>query len=519
MTYDAIVVGAGAGGGVVAYVLASRGARVLLLEQGGKVDFASSGRDPLRNHRLSQYGDNTDLGPDARRVFVDPGGIPTIVRSYQAGYNHNATAVGGGTPVYGAQGWRFDPRDFQMATEYGVPDGSSLADWPFGRAELDPWYAIVEHEIGLASDLPDAPMPPTALPEKGRRLAVAAGELRWSARRVPLLINSVPRDGRPACVNCQHCVGFACPVDAKNGTQNTVIPRALATGNLTLRTGATARRLILDDGERGVAYVHEGREIEVRAPVVVVSCGAVETARLLLLSGIENDAIGRHLQGHYYHGAHGLFNDPVWDGIGPGASVATTQFNHGNDGVIGGAMLADDFIALPISFAKGSRPPGVPGWGAPFVEWMRRAYPRYVSAVGPVQEIPSPDCRVTLDAWVTDALGRPVARLSGTTHPETVRTAAAMNVRGAEWLRAAGCETVWSGEPSLRLSAGQHQAGTCRMGEDPRTSVVDPEGQVHGFPGLYVADGSVHVTNGGFNPVLTIMALAWRTASHIEQGS
>ena len=518
MSYDAIVIGAGAGGGVAAYVLASRGARVLLLEEGPWIDLASSGRDPLRNHRLSQYGDNTGLPDDARRVIVSPEGAPTVVRGYQPGYNHIATGVGGGTSVYGAQAWRFDPLDFRMASTYGVPEGSSLADWPFGREELDPWYAIIEREIGLASDAADAPMPPTALPEKGRRLAEAAQDLGWPARRVPLLINSVPRDGRAACVNCQHCVSFACPVDAKNGTQNTVIPRALATGNLTLLTGAVALRVLLEDGEaRGVAYLHEGREIEARAATVVVACGAIETARLLLLSGVEGDALGRNLQGHYYHGAHGVLPDPVWDGIGPGASVATTRFNHGSEGVIGGAMLADDFIALPIWFAKGPRPAGVPGWGASFAEWMRHAYPRYVSAVGPVQEIPSPECRVTLDPWVKDGYGRPVARLSGTTHPETVRTAAAMNARGEEWLRAAGCETVWTVEPTLRLSGGQHQAGTCRMGEDARTSVVDPQGRVHGVSGLHIADGSVHVTNGGFNPVLTIMALAWRTALGIDR--
>lgn len=515
MNYDAIVVGAGAGGGVTAYVLASRGARVLLLEQGPWLDFASTGRDPLRNHRLSQYGDNTGLTGDERRVVVDPSGNPSIVRSYQPGYNHNAAGVGSGTLVYGAQGWRFDPLDFRMASTYGVPEGSSLADWPFGREELDPWYEIAEREIGLASDQPGSPMPPTALPEKGRRLALAAEAQGWDARRVPLLINSVPRDGRAACVHCQHCVGFACPVDAKNGTQNTVIPRALATGNLTLLTGATGLRVVLGDGAEGVVYVHEGREVEARAPVVVAAGGAIETARLLLLSGVQNDALGRNLQGHYYHGASGLFPDPVWDGVGPGASVATTRFNHGNDGVVGGGMLADDFIMLPVAFAKGARPPGVPAWGEGFREWMRHAYPRFVTATGPVQEIPHPECRVTLDPWVKDALGRPVARLSGTTHPETVRTSVFMNRRGEEWLRAAGCETVWSSEPTLRLSGGQHQAGTCRMGEDPRTSVVDPAGRVHGVRGLYVADGSVHVTNGGFNPVLTILALAWRTASGI----
>lgn len=517
--YDAIVVGAGAGGGVAAYVLASRGARVLLLEQGPWLDFATTGRDHLRNHRLAQYGDNTGLDPEANpRTFVDPNGVPRVVRSYQGGYNHNAAAVGSGTLVYGAQAWRFHPLDFRMASEYGVPEGSSLADWPFGAEELRPWYETVEREIGVAGDQEGHPMPPTPLPEKGRRMARAAEGLGWETRRVPLLINSVPRDGRPACVNCQHCVGFACPVDAKNGTQNTVIPRALATGNLTLLTRASVLRVDTESGRAtGVTYVHEGVEQKAQANAVVVACGAIETARLLLLSGVHSDDLGRHLQGHYYNGAQGLFPDPVWDGIGPGASVATTRFNHGNDGIVGGAMICDDFIATPISLAKGSRPAGIPGWGQAHKDWMRYAYPRFVTAGGPVQEIPHAECRVTLDPWVKDTLGRPVARLSGTTHPETVRTAAFMNRKGAEWLRAAGCDTVWISEPDLRLSAGQHQAGTCRMGEDPRTSVVDPHGRVHGVEGLYVADGSVHVTNGGFNPVLTIMALAWRTAAAIDR--
>ena len=513
--YDAVVVGAGAGGGVAAYVLASRGAKVLLLEQGPWLDLASTGRDHLRNHRLTQYGDNTGIDPEARRVLVSADGTPQIVRPHQGGFNLNAVAVGSGTLVYGAQAWRFHPKDFRMASEYGVPEGSSLADWPFGYEELAPWYGRVEHEIGVASDDPGTPMPPTALPEKGRRLAAAAKGLGWDVQRVPLLINSVPRHGRAACVNCQHCVGYACPTDAKNGTQNTVIPRALETGNVTLLTGAVARSILFGDGAEGVSYVHEGREHEARAPVVVAACGAIETARLLLLSGVQNDNVGRNLQGHYYHGARGLMPDPVWDGVGPGASVATLRFAHGNEGVIGGAMLADDFVATPISFAKSPRPPGVPGWGRAFTDWVRGAYPRFVTASGPVQEIPSAECRVTLDPWVRDGLGLPVARLSGTTHPETVRTGQAINARGAEWLRAAGCETVWSDTPTLRLSAGQHQAGTCRMGEDARTSVVDPQGRVHGVRGLYVADGSVHVTNGAFNPVLTIMATAWRTAAGI----
>jgi len=116
---------------------------------------------------------------------------------------------------------------------------------------------------------------------------------------------------------------------------------------------------------------------------------------------------------------------------------------------------------------------------------------------------------------VRDTFGLPVARLSGTTHPETVRTAEFMRARAEEWLRASGAERVWSWPVEKKFSAGQHQAGTCRMSADPRDGVTDPFGRVHGHDHLFVCDGSLHVTNGGFNPALTIMALAFRTAEHI----
>jgi choline dehydrogenase-like flavoprotein len=149
--------------------------------------------------------------------------------------------------------------------------------------------------------------------------------------------------------------------------------------------------------------------------------------------------------------------------------------------------------------------------------FMRENYTRVMRVTGPVQEIPSPDARVTLDPAVRDRWGQPVARLSGATHPETLRTAALMLEHAKEWLTASGAVRVWGKPPRLRLSAGQHQAGTCRMGDDPRTSVVDAWGRVHGHDNLFVADGSVHVTNGGFNPVLTILALAFRTSEHLAR--
>ena len=205
----------------------------------------------------------------------------------------------------------------------------------------------------------------------------------------------------------------------------------------------------------------------------------------------------------------------MYDGVGPGCSLATCEFNHGNDGLIGGGMLTDEDIVTPITFWKRDYPPDVPRWGLAAKHFMRDNFCRINDIKGPVQEIPNPDARVQVNPAVRDRYGIPVAHLSGTSHQETVRTASFMRERAIEWLRASGAVKVWGQKPPQYLSGGQHQAGTCRMGEDPAHSVVDSFCRVHSQSNLFVADGSPHVTNGGFNPVETIMALAWRTADNI----
>lgn len=537
LEYDAIVIGAGAAGGIVACVLAEAGKRVLLLERGRALAHADVGRDHLRNHRLGRYGHNTGPDPgDNPRVFVDPRGGEHLVRPHQPGYHNNAVCVGAGTRVYGGMAWRFLPDDFRMATRYGVPEGSTLADWPVAYADLEPYYDRAEWEIGVAGEAEGNPLqgprsrpyPLPPLPANPQRTILEAGARALGLRTFPppVLINTVPRDGRPACIRCGMCVGFACPSDARNGIHNTAVPRALATGRCMLRTEAMVERVHLDRRGHvaGVSYYVDGRREVATARATIVSCGAVESARLLLNSttddqprglGNDHDQVGRHLQGHYYPGAYGLMDDPCHDGLGPGISVATCDYNHGNADLIGGAMLANEFIKLPASHYHMPWPPGTPRWGAAAKRFMRESYTRTVHIQGPVQEIPSPDSRVTVDPRVRDRWGIPVARLSGLAHPETVRTADYIRLRAEEWLHAAGAVRVWSEPPRLTLSAGQHQAGTCRMGTDPRSSVTDPWGRVHGHENLFVVDGSLHVTNGGLNPVLTIMALAFRSAEHI----
>jgi choline dehydrogenase-like flavoprotein len=371
-------------------------------------------------------------------------------------------------------------------------------------------------------------MPPVQLNRQGALMRRGADALGWPTLAVPLLINSTPYLGRPACIHCQHCIGFACPVDAKNDSQNTLLVRGRATGRVEVVTEAMVEQVDTVEGRVvGVTYFdRDDQRRSASAEVVVLAAGAIETARLKLNSrspehprglGNDHDQVGRNLQGHYYPGAVGLMSEPVHDGIGPGVTTAITQFNHGNADLIGGGMIADEFVVLPIIFWARNLPPDLPRWGAEAKRFMRDNYTRVARVMGPVQEIPSPDARVTLDPQVRDRWGIPVVRLSGATHPETVRTAEFMYARSREWLTASGAERIWGSPPRLKLSGGQHQAGTCRMGDDPTTSVTDRWSRVHGHDNLYLADGSVHVTNGGFNPVLTIMALAFRTAERIAQ--
>jgi choline dehydrogenase-like flavoprotein len=537
--YDAIVVGSGAGGGVAAEALAASGRSVLVLEYG---DWPTSTEltDHLRNAR-SISGLDPRTGPptagNPRSVRI--GGRTLTVGPAEGAWSNNAATVAGGTRVYGAQAWRFSPEDLRMASRYGVPDGSSLADWPITYDDLEPYYTRAEWEIGVngaAGGDPwaghrsrDFPMAPLRNNRFGELLQDAAAKLGYGTVRIPLLINSGEYLGRSGCVQCAQCIGFACPVDAKNGSQNTTLARAFATGRCRILPSARAERILTDPAGRvrGVAVVGERDGVvwrrEVLAEEVVVAGGAVESARLLLSStsdrepnGIGNntDQVGRNLQGHVYTGALAVFDEEIVDLVGPGPSVATCDFRHGTDGVVGGGMLANDFVLTPaITFRHLADTGLVPRHGRAAKAGMRDLARRIQRVVGPIQEVPRSDSRVTLDRSLRDRFGNPVASLSGSIHEEDVRTQEMLRERAVEWLGAAGATHIVPErlrQAGTGPSGGQHQAGTCRMGTDPATSVTDPFGRVWGHDNLRVADASLLVTNGGVNPVLTIMANAMR---------
>ena len=529
---NAVVVGAGAAGGIVAKELATAGLSVVLLERGKWYTANDCRKDDLRNQRVTVLGNA--FGPEDEgnpRVWVDPNGVPHTALASEGSYQNDAACVGGGTLSYGAQAWRYLPQDFRMRSTYGAPQGSSLEDWPISYDDLEPFYEKAEYEIGISGDYSGTPfhgprrrplpMPPLPPGREWEILEPAAKRLGLHPFHIPMARNSVPYNGRGPCMRCRWCCGFACEVDAKNGSQNTVIPIALNTGNCELRTECMVKEILTDERgrARGVAYFDaRGHLQEQLSDIVVVSGCATESARLLLNSrsrlfpdGLGNryDQVGRNLQGHHYTGAVGYFDFDTYDDIGPGATIAISDYNHGTPGLCGGGMLANEFIRLPIHMID-RLPADTPRWGLGHKQAMRAWHKRTIVIMGPTQQIPTAEGRVTLDPTVRDKWGLPVVRLSGNVHPDTFEIGDVQARRAEAWLKEAGAvsTSLMAGRPEL-VSAGQHQAGTCRMGNDPRSSVVNRFCQIHDVDNLFAIDSSVHVTNGGFNPALTIMAVAY----------
>lgn len=536
--FNAIVVGSGAGGGIVAKELAVAGLTVALMERGDWPVYDEHINDELISQRAMVLA--AVSGPDWKknpRVYVHPDGRRETVLGNDGRYSPLAACVGSGTVTYGAMAWRYMEEDFKLKTTYGEVAGSTLEDWPVTYQELEPYYEKAEWEIGVAGEMganpfeaprkKGFPMPPFEPCKEGRIISEAARNIGLHPFPIPMLRNSVPYNNRPGCIRNRNCVGFQCPVDAKNGTQNTVIPEALSTGNCKLFTNAFVVEILSksNGNVKGVRYIdHAKREQIITSDIIVVSSSATESARLMLNSkttlfpnglGNNNDWVGRNLQGHAYTGAFGLFEEEIKEYAGPGATIGIGDFNHHNPGIIGGGVICNEFNVLPYQFSQ-SRPPGEPMWGKKHKEYQLKNLKRFSGLHGPIQEMPMFESRVTIDPVVKDYWGVPVVALSGTRHPLDHEHCKFLSARAEEIIIEAGAYKTWQSVGGKGGPSGhQHQCGTLRMGDDPHTSVVNKYGKVHDIDNLFVADGSVLVTGGGFNPVLTIMAVAYHTSDYI----
>jgi choline dehydrogenase-like flavoprotein len=536
---EVCIIGAGAGGAVAAWALTRLGVSVLLLEAGPRFapeaygthrpdweltpsPFERASRDPGNPSYESAAGSRLDpdfahLGSQTPTAFARP----RRRRRRDFFYSH-AIGVGGSTLHYQGEAHRFPAHAFRMRSERGL-----AADWPLGYEDLAPYYERVEELLGVAGDPANPfkpargayPYPAHPLSEASRRLGKAARGLGWELLPNPLAILPRPRPDREACHYCNGCVR-GCAVGAKGSVDVAVIPEAERTGRLRLVTGFWAGALEHGPDGRISAVLgtdETGREQRHRARAFVLAAGAIETPRLLLNSaggahphgvGNAHDQVGRNLMELLYVVRRGLFDRPCETYAGVPIDSRVWNFNGaGSDGA--GFVLGPTcgIFEGPVGYAL----EGAEGFGPEHRAAVRRRFGAGISLLGIAEQLPRPENRVTLGTR-TDAAGRPVARVETHLDRTDLELLSRMLERVDELSTEAGLETVGH-VTAYDTPNATHVGGTCRMGSDPRESVVDALGRVHGVPNLVIADASALVTQGaGDSPSLTIQALALRSA-------
>jgi choline dehydrogenase-like flavoprotein len=531
---DVCIIGAGASGATAAKVLTERGLRVVALERGPWRTRETFGGDELANVNRYNLWPDPLLNPRTVRASADE--EPRVELFCPV-----PQMVGGGTVHW--QGWlpRFTENDFRLRTIVGDLPGTTLADWPITYQELEPYYTQIEWAFGVSGqsgantfESPrsrDYPCPPMPMSRYAEKFHEGCRKLGYNSFPTPQAALSRPLGGRPATVVSAFAQQHGDPTGTRSSALNVFVPDAVATGRYDLRPDSYVREITVDErgqAKSGVYADADGDLVEQEADVFILAGGAVESARLLLLSrsgrfpnGLANgsDLVGRNVTFHEYSAAVGVFDDPIYAWAGGGyVSASSFQFYEHDDsrGFASGGHVAcaGVGIPLPINWSLPDRPL----WGAEAKRIDRDFFNHSMAVAMVVHDMPQHDNRVELDDKVTDAWDLPVARITLRPHENDLAQGRFLIDRNAEILEAAGATKVDRVYIDRITGNCSHQHGTTRMGDDPETSVLNRWCQAHEVDNLYVIDGGPFPTATGANPTLTIMANAWRVADHIADG-
>ena len=556
--FDAIVVGLGAAGGIIAAELARAGLKVLALEKGAyykTADFKTK-FDEIRYYARGAIVPKMATDPITWRSSHNQTAVVLPWASNKLGLGNPfqippSLGTGGGTLNWGAASFRFRQADFRMRSTIverfsaaALPDGNSLVDWPISYDDLEPYYDRVEWDLGVSGmvgnlrghiqsggnpfEAPRSrgyPMPPLARASVDGLFVETARRMGYHPYPTPTAIATVPYKGRNACTNCGFCHGYPCHVGAKLSTHDLVKAAADATGNLEIRPYSRVFRVNKDGQGRacGVSFLeYDERVVDVEAPIVILACYAFENTRLLLVSGVTgNGHVGKHLSIHNYGWFTGVmpeWTNPFMGSLQAGSVIddLTSELIPDNaEGVLWGSPIntwSGDMQPLEVVHGL---PGHVPKWGEGFKGWLQENYRRLFRLYSQHSSMPSQQNYCDLDSTVTDAHGQPALRITHdwTDHDQkSVEYFMRIKRRIAQEL---GMMEFWedAARPSYHVSV--HDTGTHRMGEDPKTSVVNTYGEVHDLPGLYAVGGGQFPTLAAYNPTHTIMALAYLTSDHL----
>lgn len=529
---DFLVIGAGAAGGVVAKELAVAGFRVVVLEQGPYLHERDYSHDEIKYVFQPGLTNDPKVQPITYRRTETEKARPMKAIEY-------GRQVGGGSVHFTANYWRFHESDFQERSLFGAVSGADLADWPIRYADLEPYYTKAEYDLGI-SGLAGAnpfegprskpyPLPPMPVKSSGVLFERAARKLGLHPFPAPVAILSQPYQGRSACVNCGFCESFGCEVRAKSSTLVSVIPVAEKTGRCEIRPDSYVRKIEVDDSGRatGAVYFDQNRrEVFQRAKAVFVCANGAETPRLLLMSkskrfpdGLANSngLVGKYLMWDNGVLVQGVFEHPLNEYKG----IQVTRLIHDHyaadpkRGFYGGGAIDARFQFYPASFALAGLAPDAPKWGSEYKKLFTSYFNRSMSLLSHTTSLAQAKNTVTLDPETKDAWGLPALRITSDYHPDDLATMKWIMAKQTEILEAAGAQKIWSQPYDLVDNMpSRHLMGTCRMGNDPRTSVANAHSRAHDVPNLFLVDGSNFVTSARQQPTATIQALAYLAADH-----
>jgi choline dehydrogenase-like flavoprotein len=512
--FDVIIIGTGAGGGTLAHKLAPTGKRILLLERGGYVLREKDNWNPRAVNLEGKY--------QTKEIWQDKDGKEL--------HPHTNYYVGGNTKFYGAALFRLRKEDFGEIQHHGGISPS----WPIGYADLEPYYTEAEHLYHVHGNRGEdpaepparAPYPHPAVKHEPRIQQLSDDFARLGLRPFHTPLGVMLNEKNPhasRCIRCETCDGFPCLVGAKSDAQVCAVDPALEHTNVTLQINAYVDRLETSPSGREISKViikNNGTREEVSADIVVSSCGAINSAALLLRSandkhpnGLSNtsDVVGRHYMGHVNSVLMALskcVNPTIFQ-----KSLSVNDFYFGSEDWTY-PMGHISFVGkLDGETLKGGAPALTPGWTLDLM--ARHSLDFWLTS----EDLPDPNNRVMLNASGGIVLSyqpnneeghkRLIAKLKKLMQQQTK-----CKVHGHECHEGLFARNLYAGQ-RIPLAGVAHQVGTVRFGDDPRTSALDANCKTHDVDNLYVVDGSFFCSSGAVNPALTIMANALRVGDHL----